>query len=163
VSASAFRLRNAAPEDAPEIARLVRALAEYEKLEHECRGTADDFRRALFQSPPHAFAMLAEADGRVVGFALWFRNFSTFAARHGLYLEDLYVEPAYRGRGIGRAFFRAIAQRAIAEGCARLEWSVLDWNAPAVAFYRALGAEPMSDWTVQRLSGPALAALAKES
>ncbi len=158
-----FLLRDAVPSDAAEIARLVRALAEYERLAHECHGTAEDFRRELFGDSPHAFAMLAEADGAVVGLALWFRNFSTFAARHGIYLEDLFVEPAYRGRGIGRALFVALARRAVQEGCARLEWSVLDWNAPSIAFYRALGAEAMSDWTVQRLAGPALHALAKEA
>ncbi len=158
-----FRLRGAAVGDAKEIARLVFALATYEKLAHECRGTEADFRRELFEVPqPRAHAMVAEVDDKIVGLALWFYNFSTFNCRAGLYLEDLYVEPEYRNLGIGKAFFRALARRALAEGCSRMEWAVLDWNEPAIAFYRSLGAIGMSDWTVQRLSGTALEALAAE-
>lgn len=158
-----FLLREATAADAADIARLVRALAEYERLADQCRGTADDFRRELFERTiPSAHALIAEREGRAVGLALWFFNFSTFTCRPGLYLEDLFVEPAQRGLGIGRAMLQWLARHAVAQGCARLEWSVLDWNEPALRFYRALGAEPMSDWTVQRLSGPALAALAGE-
>ena len=155
-----LRLRDAAEADLPVLVRLVRALAGYEKLEHEARATEADFRRALFGTPVRAHALIAELDDEPVGFALWFHNFSTFEGRAGLYLEDIYVEPGHRGRGIGRAIFRDLARRAVAADCARLEWSVLDWNAPAVAFYRELGAAAMNEWTVQRLSGDALRALA---
>jgi GNAT superfamily N-acetyltransferase len=151
------------PGDTPTIVRLVRALATFEKLESEAVATADDFTIALFGSPPRAHAMLAEIGGLPVGLVLWFYNFSTFQGRHGLYVEDVFVEPEHRGLGIGRAFFQAMAARALAEGCGRMEWSVLDWNEPAIKFYRALGAEPMSEWTVQRLAGPALHALAQEA
>ena len=157
-----FKLRDAVPEDCAEIARLVRALAEYEKLADEARATDEDFRLALFGTPARAQAALAVVDGRSVGLALWFYNFSTFVGRAGLYVEDVFVEPAHRGAGIGRAFFRMMAARAVQEGCGRMEWSVLDWNTPAVDFYRALGAEPMSEWTVQRLSGDTLQRLAQE-
>lgn len=149
-------LRDAAPGDEASIAAFVRALAEYEKLTHQVQGTAEDFRRALFGPSPRAWAMMAEIDGAAVGFALWFYNFSTFRARPGLYVEDVFVAPGHRGRGVGRALFRAMARRAVAEGCARMEWSVLDWNAPAVAFYRAIGAQAMDEWTVQRLEGETL-------
>jgi GNAT superfamily N-acetyltransferase len=153
-------LREAREEDVPDILRLVRALAEYERLSHEVVADEADFRAALFASPPRAHAMLAWRDGRAIGLALWFYNFSTFTGRPGLYVEDVFVEPAARGAGIGRMLFRELARRAVAMGCARMEWSVLDWNAPAIGFYRSIGAAPMQDWTVQRLSGPALAALA---
>jgi GNAT superfamily N-acetyltransferase len=158
----AFTLRPAAPADCADIARLVKALAEYEKLADHARASAQDFHRALFGETPCAQAAVALVDGATVGFALWFYNFSTFAGRAGLYVEDVFVEPAHRGAGIGRAFFRAMAAHAVEQGCARMEWSVLDWNAPAIAFYRALGAEPMDEWTVQRLSGDTLHRLAQE-
>ena len=156
----AVTLRDAAPGDEALAAHYVRALAEYEKLLHEARGTPEDFRRALFGTPPRAWALFAELDGKPVGFALWFYNFSTFAAKPGLYVEDVFVEPEHRGRGIGRMIFRHLARRALDEGCARMEWWVLDWNAPAIGFYRAIGAQPMDQWTVQRLDGEALAAFA---
>jgi GNAT superfamily N-acetyltransferase len=155
-----FVLRDARPADCGDIARLVRALAEYEKLADEAQATAEDFHRALFAEPARAWAALAIVDGAAVGLALWFYNFSTFVGRAGLYVEDVFVEPAHRGAGIGRAFFRMMAARAVAEGCGRMEWSVLDWNTPAVEFYRAMGAEPMDEWTVQRLTGDALQRLA---
>jgi GNAT superfamily N-acetyltransferase len=158
----AFTLRPAKAADCGDIARLVRALAEYEKLAADAKATADDFRTAMFGDTPRAAAALAIVDGNTVGFALWFYNFSTFQGRAGLYVEDVFVEPAHRGAGIGRAFFRMMAARAVEEGCGRMEWSVLDWNKPAIDFYRALGAEPMSEWTVQRLSGDTLRALAQE-
>lgn len=151
-----FTLRDATPADARDIARLVMALAAYEKLGHEAVATERDFHSALFGDTKRAYAMMAEIDGTPVGFALWFYNFSTFRGRAGLYVEDVFVEPDYRGLGIGKAFFQALAVRAIAEGCGRMEWSVLDWNTPAINFYRSLGAQPMDDWTVQRLTGEAL-------
>ena len=156
-----FRLRDATPDDVAEIARLVKALAVYEELGDEAQAGPDDFHRALFGPVPRAHAMLAEMDGRAVGFALWFHNFSTFVGRAGLYVEDVFVEPQSRGLGIGKAFFQVLAKRAVAENCGRMEWSVLDWNAPAIAFYRGIGAVPMGEWTVQRLSGDALLALAE--
>jgi GNAT superfamily N-acetyltransferase len=155
-------LRDVIPADCGDIARLVRALADYERLADEARATADDFRAALFGPTPRAEAAVAIVDGAAIGFALWFYNFSTFQGRAGLYVEDVFVEPAHRGAGIGRAFFRMMAARAVAQNCGRMEWSVLDWNIPAIDFYRALGAQPMSEWTVQRLSGATLAALAQE-
>ena len=153
-------LRDAVPGDEALVAGFVRALAEYERLAHEAVATEADFRRALFGTQPRAQAIIAEQDGAPVGFALWFYNFSTFAGRPGIYLEDVFVIPEARNRGIGRAIFRHLAARALDEGCARLEWSVLDWNAPSIAFYRSMGAVAMDGWTVQRLSGPALAAVA---
>ena len=157
-----FSIRDATPADCADIARLVRALATFERLADQARATEADFHRALFGQPARAQAAVAVADDATVGFALWFYNFSTFQGRPGIYLEDVFVEPAHRGAGIGRAFFRAIAARAVAEGCARMEWSVLDWNETALAFYGGLGAEPMSEWTVQRLSGQPLQRLAQE-
>ena len=158
---AAFTLRDATPADAADIARLVRELAAFEKLLPHATGTEETFRAQLFGAHPAAYAMVAETDGRVVGLALWFYNFSTFACRRGLYVEDVYVEPQHRGAGIGRAFFRAMARRAQDESCARMEWSVLDWNADAIAFYRSLGAVGMEGWTVQRLSADAIAQLAR--
>ncbi|MDA8052195.1 MAG: GNAT family N-acetyltransferase [Rhodospirillales bacterium] len=160
MSGPGFSLRPAALADTGALLSLIRALAEYERLLHEVRATEADLRAALFGKPARAGALLAEAGGKAVGFALWYYTYSTFTGRPGLYLEDIYVEPAHRGRGIGRAIFRHLAHRAEADGCTRLEWSVLDWNAPAQRFYAGLGAEPMSEWTVHRLEGPALAALA---
>lgn len=157
-----FFLRDATPGDAPAIAELALKLASYEKLEHEVTATADDFHTALFGTPPRAHAMLAEIDAKPIGFALWFYSFSTFLGRHGLYVEDVFVEPEYRGHGIGRALFAALAARAVAEHCGRMEWWVLDWNEPAKRFYHSLGAQPMTDWTVQRLTGAALLALGNE-
>jgi GNAT superfamily N-acetyltransferase len=153
-------LRDAIVSDCEDIARLVRALAEYEKLGDEAKATAQDFHTQLFGASPVAYAMVAELDGRIVGLALWFYNFSTFVCRPGLYVEDVFVEPQHRGLGIGRAFFRAMAQRAVERGCGRMEWSVLDWNEPAIAFYRGLGAVGLQDWTVQRLTADKIALLA---
>ena len=153
-------LRDATEADLPVLLRFVRALAAYEKLEHAARATEADFRRALFGAPARAHALLAELNGGPVGFALWFHSFSTFEGRPGLYLEDIFVEPAHRGRGIGRLIFRDLARRAVEAGCARMEWSVLDRNALAIGFYRAIGARAMDEWTVQRLDGDALRALA---
>jgi GNAT superfamily N-acetyltransferase len=151
-------LRDATMDDAGLIAGFVHALAVYEKLEHEAVATHADFAVALQRG--QIGALIAEQDGTPVGFALWYLTFSTFTGRQGLYLEDIFVLPAQRGAGIGRAIFRELARRAVAQGCTRMEWSVLDWNAPAVNFYRALGARPMDEWTVQRLEGDALTTLA---
>jgi GNAT superfamily N-acetyltransferase len=152
--------RDAKPGDEGLVAHFVRRLAEYEKLEHEAIGTEADFSRALFGSPPRLYAMIVEKAGEAVGFAVWYYDFSTFTARPGLYLEDIFLEPEHRGGGIGRAVFRYLAARAVAEGCARMHWQVLDWNAPSIAFYRGLGARAMDDWTTMRLEGDMLAALA---
>ena len=160
---SNFHLRDATQDDTPAIARLIRALAVYEKLDHLITATEADYHAALFTTPPRAHAMVAELPGgHIAGFALYFYNFSTVLGRPGLYLEDIFVEPEHRKLGIGRAFFRALAARAIAENCGRMEWSVLDWNEPAINFYRALGAVPMDEWTVNRLTGEALNSLAQE-
>ena len=145
---------------------LVRELAIYEKLEHLAQATSEDFRRHLFGSHPAAEAALAEVDGEPAGFALWFSNFSTFRGQPGLYLEDIFVRPEFRGRGIGKALLASLARLAVERDCGRLEWSVLDWNAPSIAFYRALGARPMDEWTVYRLDDEPLrrlAATAEES
>jgi GNAT superfamily N-acetyltransferase len=155
-------LRDATEGDAEDIARLVYELAVYEKLADRAVGTAADFREQLFGKRPRAYAMLAEVESRVVGLAIWFYTFSTFQARPGLYVEDVFVEPESRGLGIGRAFFRIMAQRALADGCTRMEWSVLDWNTPSIAFYRGLGAVPMDEWTVQRLYDAEMRVLAGE-
>ena len=150
----------AAPADVALVLALIRELAEYERLANEVDATEAMIAAALFGASPRAFCEIAEWDGEAAGFALWFYSFSTFRGRHGIYLEDLFVRPAYRGRGIGRALFTSLARRCVAEGLPRLEWSVLDWNEPALGFYRRLGAEAKDGWTVHRLSGPALEALA---
>ncbi len=153
-------LRPATPEDVPAIARLIRALAEYEKLSHQVVLQEEDLARHLFGERPHAEVLLAQDAGAVVGFALFFPTYSTFLARPSLYLEDLFVLPEFRGRGHGRALFTRLAQLALERGCGRFEWSVLDWNAPAIAFYESFGARPQQEWTVFRLTGEALTALA---
>jgi GNAT superfamily N-acetyltransferase len=155
-----FSLRPATPDDVPEVLRLIRALAEYERLLDQARATEADLHAALFGPHPGIHVVLAELDRATVGFGLWFATFSTFTGRRGFYIEDVFVEAAHRGRGIGRAIFAHIARRAVAEGCARIEWAVLNWNEPALRFYRAIGAEPLDQWTRQRLSGASLAALA---
>lgn len=155
-----LNIRPAAPGDGALIHQLVSALAEYERLAHEVEATPAQFESALFGAAPRVFCDIAEwqTDGRceAAGLALWFYNFSTFRGRHGIYLEDLFVQPAHRGRGIGRALLAGLARRCVAESLGRLEWSVLDWNAPAIEFYRSLGAQPMDEWTVYRLTGAAL-------
>ncbi len=153
-------LREARPGDEALLLPLIHALAEYEKLTHEVKATPELLGEALFGPAPLAAALLAEIDGAAVGYAMWFRKFSSFAGRSALFLEDIYVDPAARGRGVGRAIFQHLARRALAEGCARMEWVVLDWNAPSIAFYRGLGAKPVPGWTTYGLSGEALAGLA---
>ncbi len=154
-------LRPAVPADAPLIHALVVELAEYERLADAVRSTPASFAEALFGAAPRVFCDIAEVDGRPAGMALWFYNFSTFAGRHGIYLEDLYVRPEHRGRGLGGAMLAGLARRCVAEGLARLDWSVLDWNAPSIGFYRGLGAEALDGWTGFRLSGDALHRLAE--
>ena len=154
-------VRPAAPADVPVILALVRELAEYEKLASEVVAREEDLHAHLFGEPRRAEALVVEDAGQVVGFALFFHNYSTFLARPGMYLEDLFVRPAHRRRGYGRELLRAVAKIAVERGCGRFEWSVLDWNAPAIAFYRSLGAAAMDEWTVFRLTGDALARLAR--
>ena len=152
-------IRSATPQDVPHIHRLMRELAEYERSLAEVTATEDDLRRALFADQPAIFAHVAEHEGSVAGFALWFLNYSTWLGRHGIYLEDLYVTPAVRGTGLGRALLAELARICVPRGYGRLEWWVLDWNAPARGFYESLGAAAMDEWTVYRLTGPALHAL----
>jgi GNAT superfamily N-acetyltransferase len=160
--ASPFVLRSATPADLPVILTCIRGLAEYEKLPHEVVATEEVLRESLFGPRPVAEVVLAEDGDDVAGFALFFHNFSTFLGRPGLYLEDLYVLPRFRGRGLGRQLLAHLAHLAVARGCGRFEWAVLDWNVDAIGFYAAMGAVPMSDWTVYRLTGDALQRLAAE-
>ncbi|MEN3298114.1 GNAT family N-acetyltransferase [Pseudonocardia sp.] len=152
-------IRRAEPGDVPAIVGLVEELAEYEKLREECRLTPSQLHTALFGPDPALFAHVAVRDDVVVGCALWFLNFSTWEGVHGIYLEDLYVQPAHRGAGLGKALLAALAALCVERGYARLEWSVLDWNAPSIAFYRAIGAVGMDGWTTYRLTGEPLAEL----
>ena len=141
---------------------MVHELADYEKLTHLVSGTADDLARELFGERPVIEALIATSDGEPAGFALYFHNYSTFLARRGLYLEDVYVKPVFRRQGIGRALLVKLAQIAIARGCGRFEWSVLDWNEPAIGFYKSLGARFMDEWTVMRVDGDALSQLGSQ-
>jgi GNAT superfamily N-acetyltransferase len=153
-------VRQATLADVPRISELIRELAEYERSADQAVATADDLRAALFASQPALFGHIAEYSGEVVGFALWFVNFSTWAGKHGIYLEDLYVTPQMRGRGAGKALLAELASICVLRGYGRLDWSVLDWNESAIGFYGSIGAEAMSEWTVYRLSGQSLADLA---
>ncbi len=153
-------IRPATPQDAALIHAFIRELAEYERLTQDVSASEADIASSLFCANPRAFCDIAEWNGEAAGFALWFYNFSTFRGAHGIYLEDLFVRPQFRGHGLGKALLTKLAQRAVAEGCARVEWAVLDWNAPSIAFYKSLGALPMDEWTVFRLTGEALAKLA---
>lgn len=153
-------VRPATRADAGLIVGFIRDLAEYEKLLHEAVATEDDIVRDLFGAHPRAFCDIAEAGGEPVGFALWFYNYSTFLGRHGIYLEDLFVRPQARGLGAGKALLKGLAKRCADERLGRLEWSVLNWNAPSIAFYDSLGAGAQTEWTVRRLDGEALERLA---
>jgi GNAT superfamily N-acetyltransferase len=155
----AVAIRPARPGDAGLVFTFVRELADYEHLLDAVDATEAMIDAALFGPSPRAFCDIAEWDGEPAGVALWFANFSSFRGRHGLYLEDLFVRPAFRRRGIGSALFRHLARRCVAQGWTRFEWAVLDWNAPSIAFYRSLGAELMTEWTICRLTGDALARL----
>jgi GNAT superfamily N-acetyltransferase len=153
-------IRPAVSGDAPLVTRFVRDLAEYEHLLHEVEGGEAEFDAALFGPNPRVFSEIADWDGEPAGQALWFYSFSTFSCRHGIYLEDLYVEPAFRGRGIGRALLACLAKRCVDEGLTRLSWEVLDWNAPSIAFYESIGAVTRREWLSNRLTGDALKRLA---
>ncbi len=157
-----LRIRPGELEDVPLIAELIRGLARYEKLEHEVVMTEEKLTDSLFGERRYAETLIAENDGEPVGFALFFHNFSTFLAQPGIYLEDLFVVPEQRGRGVGRALLERLARVAVDRGCGRLEWAVLDWNKDAITFYERLGAKANSDWTVYRLTGRPLRALAGE-
>jgi GNAT superfamily N-acetyltransferase len=154
-------IRAAVTADVPLITSLVRELAEYEKLADQAVATEADFQTALFGPSPKAHALIVEHEGQPAGFALYFYNFSTFLGRPGIYIEDVFIRPEFRRNGFGRAIFKYLAQKALAENCGRLEWWVLDWNAPAIDFYRGLGAIAMDEWTVQRLTGDALKTFAE--
>ncbi|MCP3414943.1 MULTISPECIES: GNAT family N-acetyltransferase [Bradyrhizobium] len=154
-------IRRARPDEAGLVFSLVRELAEYEKLLHEVHASEADIAEALFGANPQLYCDIAEWNGEPAGFAVWFVNFSTFAGRHGIYLEDLFVRPALRGKGIGKALLVHLAKQCLANGWSRLQWAVLDWNAPSIAFYKSLGAEMMDEWTICRVSGEALSALAE--
>ena len=156
-------IREIEERDVEAVVALVHELAEYERAAEHCHLTADQLRAALFGPAPALFGHVAEVAGSVVGCALWFLNFSTWRGVHGLYLEDLYVQPAHRGAGLGRALLARLAAVCSERGLGRLEWWVLDWNAPSIGFYRALGAVEMDEWTVFRLDGDALAALGREA
>lgn len=153
-------IRSATVEDTPLILSFIRELAEYEKLSHEVVATEEALRASLFGERPFAEVLLAFVGGEPLGFALFFHNFSTFLGKPGIYLEDLYVRPEHRGTGAGRALLVRLARLAVERGCGRLEWWVLDWNEPAVGFYKRIGARAMDDWTVYRLTGDALERLA---
>jgi GNAT superfamily N-acetyltransferase len=155
------KVRVASPADTGLILEFIRALAEYEKLAHAVEVTEADIRRDLFGENPRCFCDIAEAEGQPVGFALWFYNYSTFRGRAGIHLEDLFVKPEARGRGVGRALLKGLAQRCLDADLGRLEWSVLNWNASAIAFYDSLNAAAMEEWTVRRLYGQALIDLAE--
>lgn len=158
-----IHIRPAVISDAALIATLIRELADYEKLLHECHTTAQNIAASLFGSKPQAECLIAEWQSEAVGFALFFHNYSTFLAKPGLYLEDLFVRPAARGHGVGKALLARLAQLAVERGCGRFEWSVLDWNAPAIAFYQSLGAKPQNEWTIFRVAGDALGHLAGQA
>lgn len=157
-----LRIEPATAHDAALILRLVTALAVYEKLEHQVVATEETLRETLFGPAPAAHVVIARVGDEAAGFALWFYNYSTFLARPGLYLEDLFVLPEWRGHGVGTALLAHLAARALARGCGRMEWSVLDWNELAIGFYKNIGARPMDEWTVYRLTGEALRNLASE-
>jgi GNAT superfamily N-acetyltransferase len=158
--AADVRIVPATERDVPTVLSLIKALAEYEQLAHEVEATEDDIRDSLFGDWPGAEVVLAYVGSDLAGFALFFHNYSTFLGRRGLYLEDLFVLPAYRGKGVGRRLLAHLARIALERRCGRMEWWVLDWNESAIRFYRSIGALPMDDWTVYRLTGDALARLA---
>jgi len=160
VAGGALTIRMAEAADVPVLLAMVRELADYERLLEHVSATEDDYQRALFGAGSHAHAALAEHEGAVVGYMVWFKSFSTFSARSKLYLEDLYVRPAFRGRGFGKAMLVDLARRCVDLGIVRMHWQVLDWNAPSIAFYRSLGAEVSGEWLSCALTGSALVALA---
>lgn len=155
-------IRRARPGEAGLALSFIRELAEYEKLLHEVEATEAMIDAALFAENPRLYCEIAEWNGEAVGFAVWFVNFSTFAGKSGIYLEDLFVRPSHRGKGIGKALLRHLAQTCVSNGWASLKWAVLDWNAPSIAFYKSLGAVLLDDWTICRVNGAALTALAQK-
>ena len=159
--AADVRIEPASIRDVPLILSLITALADYERLAHEVEATEAGLRESLFGATPRAEAVIARVGGEAVGFAVWFHSYSTFLARPGLHLEDLFVLPEWRGRGVGRALLRHLARVAVDRDCGRMEWSVLDWNDQAIGFYRSIGARAMDEWTVHRLTGHALDRLAR--
>ncbi|MEP1471460.1 MAG: GNAT family N-acetyltransferase [Halieaceae bacterium] len=162
-SRDGVHIRPAKQEDIGLILDLIKGLATYEKAPEQAKATPEDIDKALFHQPPRAHALICSVDGQPAGFALYFYNFSTWTGKSGVYLEDLFVEPAFRGRGAGKALLRRLAQVACEQDCARFEWSVLDWNEPAIKFYEAFGAQAQSEWVGYRLSGNALKAFANSS
>lgn len=162
-AAAPLRIRRACRGEEGLVLEFIRELAEYEKLLHEVEADEAAIGRALFADNPRVFCDIADWNGEAAGFALWFINFSTFSGRSGIYLEDLFVRPAYRGKGIGAALLSRLAQECVANGWSRLQWSVLDWNTPSIEFYKSLGATLMDDWTVCRVNGDALTALARRA
>ncbi len=151
-----IHIRPAVADDAPSILRFIRELAIYEEAEHEVAASEDDIRRSLFDGQGPAHALMCSVDGVDAGFAVYFFNYSTWQGRKGLYLEDLYLSPEHRKLGAGKALLQHLARIAVEQGCGRFEWSVLDWNEPALEFYRSIGAWPMKEWVKHRLAGPAL-------
>jgi len=158
-----LKIRPATPTDVPVLFELIQALAEYEKLSHLVTGTVDALHDHLFGAKPYVEAILAEYEGQTVGFALFFSNYSTFLTKPGIYIEDLFVRPEFRRQGIGKALLTYMAQLAVERDCGRLEWSVLDWNEPAIAFYQRLGATVLPDWRICRVTGDALPKLATQT
>jgi diamine N-acetyltransferase len=158
---SSISIRRARPDEAARVLSLVRELAEYERLLHEVEATEQLIAEALFAANPRLYCHIAEWNGEVAGFAVWFVNFSTFSGRSGIYLEDLFVRPALRGKGIGKALLSHLARECVANGWSRLQWSVLDWNTPSIEFYKSLGAQLLDEWTVCKVGGEALRALAE--
>jgi GNAT superfamily N-acetyltransferase len=156
-------IRPATPDDIPQILALIQALAEYEREPHAALATHADILRDGFGPIPRFHCLMAERDGDSVGLALYFYNYSTWRGHPGIYVEDLFVRPQYRGQGIGKALLKKVAAIAVAEGCSRLDWAVLNWNQPAIDFYHAMGAKPLTEWTTMRVSGDALTTLAAPS
>jgi len=152
-------IRAAAPEDVPAILQLIKDLAVYEKAPDAVKSTAENLHQALFGPDPKVFAHVVDVDGEIVGISIWFLNYSTWMGTHGIYLEDLYVDPAHRGKGYGVALLKNLAQICVERGYSRLQWWVLDWNEPSINFYKSLGAVPMDEWTVFRVDGEALTKL----
>ncbi len=162
MTAPACTIRFGRPDDVSTIFGLIQGLAEYERLSHEVVGTEELLREHLFGARPYAEVLLAETEGRAVGFALFFHNYSTFLTKPGIYLEDLFVLPSERGHGHGKALLTGLGRLAVERDCGRLEWSVLDWNAPSIAFYTSLGADSKDEWTINRVTGDALTRLASQ-
>lgn len=150
-----FKIRPAEREDIPKVLHLIKSLAEYEKLENEAVATAEDIEKAMFEKE-HVWVFLAEVENETAGMALYYETFSTFAGKPGIHLEDLFVEPEYRGKGIGMALLKTVAAEAVRRGCARLEWNCLNWNTPSMELYKSIGAQPLDAWTYFRMSGKTL-------